>query len=193
VKDGFFYTAAGISAGIDLAMAFVKEDYGIHLASAVRGQLTTYLARRDTTNDISSRSEFASQSVDRLGDLVAWIVKNLEGDLSVEALARRACMCPGHFNRAFKSVFGSTPAVFVENLRLNEAKRRLDVRGKTLQSVAASVGFDNSTTFRKAFKRRFGVIPSSYPGAGRLTALRKRAGAERPAVVVTAPLTAAQS
>jgi transcriptional regulator GlxA family with amidase domain len=164
VKQGWLYTAAGVSGGIELALTFVEEDYGIHLANAVRTRLTAYLVRRDPPNDASSVSEFHNESVDRLGNLVAWMVKNLGGDLSVEALARRACMCPGHFIRAFKSVFGSTPAAFVENLRLNEAKRRLAVRGKTLRSVATSVGFANPTTFRRAFKRRFGVIPSNYLG-----------------------------
>ena len=173
VKAGSLYTAAGLSAGIDLAFTFVEEDYGIHLANAVRCQLMSYLARRNGANEVSSLSDVQSQPMDRLGNLVAWIVKNLDGDLSVETLARRACMCPGHFVRAFKTVFGSTPTTFVENLRLNEAKRRLDGHGKTLRSVAASVGFANSETFRKAFKRRFGVIPSSYLGDIRLSSRRK--------------------
>jgi AraC-like DNA-binding protein len=71
-------------------------------------------------------------------------------------------MSPSHFNRGFKSVFGSTPAEFVENLRLNEAKRRLSVPKRTLDTVAASVGFADADAFRRAFERRFGAKPRSY-------------------------------
>src|SRR5919204_295246 len=82
---------------------------------------------------------------------IAWIMRNLHEDLSVNALARRVCMSPSHFNRAFKSVFGSTPADFVENLRVNEARRRLSTPRKTLYTVAASVGFSSASEFRRAF------------------------------------------
>jgi transcriptional regulator GlxA family with amidase domain len=162
VKDGPFYTAAGLSAGIELALSLVAEDYGPHVANAVRRELVTYLARRDTDESLSIPLEFQSRPADRFGDLVAWMVRNLHEDLSVEALARRACMCPSHFNRSFKSVFGSSPADFAENLRLNEARRRLSKRSKTLYSVGESVGFKSPIAFRRAFERRFGVKPASY-------------------------------
>ena len=73
-------------------------------------------------------------------------------------------MCPAHFTRAFRSVFGTTPGQFVESLRLNEARRRLSSRRKTVRSVAASVGFRDPGTFRRAFARRFGSAPASYVG-----------------------------
>jgi len=162
VKDGPFYTSAGLFAGVDLALSLVEEDYGPHVAGAVRSELVLYLARREAEEPAAPRLEFVSRPTDRFGDLVAWIVRNLEGDLSVEVLARRACMCPSHFNRSFKSFFGSSPAEFVENLRLHEAQRRLSKRSKTLQSVAASVGFKSPVAFRRAFERRFGVKPGTY-------------------------------
>jgi transcriptional regulator GlxA family with amidase domain len=162
VKDGSFYTSTGLSAGVDLALALVEEDYGPYVAAAVRSELVTYLARRHANEDPVAPLEFRSQPTDRLGDLVAWMVRHLNDDLSVEALARRACICPSHFNRSFKSVFGTSPAAFVENLRLNEARRRLSKPNKTIHSVGASVGFTNPTTFRRAFERRFGVKPGSY-------------------------------
>jgi transcriptional regulator GlxA family with amidase domain len=105
---------------------------------------------------------FDSQPTDRFADLVAWIIRNLNEDLSANNLARRACMSPSHFNRMFKSVFGSTPAEFVENLRLNEAWRRLSSPRKTLQSVAELVGFSNGEEFRRAFEKRFGAKPGTY-------------------------------
>jgi transcriptional regulator GlxA family with amidase domain len=162
LKDGPFYTSTGLSAGIDLALQIVEEDYGVHVARAAQGELVMHLARRDPEDQSAPVRDFESRPADRFGDLVAWIVRNLEADLSVEALARRACMCPSHFNRSFKAVFGSSPAEFVENLRLNEARRRLSKRSKTLQSVGASVGLKDSGSFRRAFQRRFGVKATSY-------------------------------
>jgi transcriptional regulator GlxA family with amidase domain len=89
-------------------------------------------------------------------------MRNLHEDLSVSTLARRACMSPSHFNRAFKSVFGSAPGEFVETLRVNEAKRRLSGPNRTLETIAASVGFSDAQTFRRAFERRLGAKPRSY-------------------------------
>ncbi len=86
-------------------------------------------------------------------------MRNLHADLSVEFLARRACMSQDHFSKAFKSVLGEPPSTFVENLRLNEARRRLSKRQKTVQSVATCVGFANNGAFQRAFERRFGKRP----------------------------------
>jgi transcriptional regulator GlxA family with amidase domain len=86
-------------------------------------------------------------------------MRNLDQPLTVDILARRAGMCPSHFTRAFKSVFGATPGNFVENLRLNEAQRRLSSAHMTLRSVASSVGFTDAHAFRRAFARRFGTGP----------------------------------
>jgi transcriptional regulator GlxA family with amidase domain len=180
VKDGPFYTSAGLSAGIDLALSLVSEDYGPHVAGALRDELVMYLARRDADERPHLPLAFQSQPTDRLGDLAAWIVKNLQADLSVETLARRACMCTSHFNRSFKSVFGTAPAQFVENLRLNEAKRRLSKRSKTLDSVGASVGFKNSPAFRRAFERKFGTKPGSYLPRDPLEPVEMRQSNERP-------------
>lgn len=161
VKDGPFYSASGLTAGINLSLALIEEDYGPHVARAVAREVTLQLQNVPA----EPQPSHVSEPIDRFGDLVSWMVRNLHGDLSVEALARRACMSQDHFSRAFKSVFGSPPSEFVENLRLNEAKRRLVTPGKTLNSVAASVGFTRPAAFSNAFKRRFGVRPSSYVGS----------------------------
>ena len=160
IKDGPFYSSTGLTAGIGLSLALIEEDYGPHVARAVARDVTLQLHNTPAEPTAAQSSE----PLDRFGDLVSWMVRNLHGDLSVEALARRACMSQDHFSRAFKSVFGAPPSEFVENLRLNEAKRRLVAPGKTLNSVAASVGFNRPAAFSNAFKRRFGVRPSSYVG-----------------------------
>ena len=162
IKDGPFYTSAGLTAGIDLSLALIEEDYGRHVALATAQELMTPVANWNGEKEFLKPLVFDSQPIDRFGDLVAWIMRNLHEDLSVNALARRVCMSPSHFNRAFKSVFGSTPADFVENLRVNEARRRLSTPRKTLYTVAASVGFSSASEFRRAFERRFGAKPTSY-------------------------------
>ena len=162
VKAGPFYTAAGLTGGVDLALALIEEDYGQPLALAVSRELMTYLTPRTAPHPSTMEPDPSRQPIDRFGDLVAWIMRNLQQNLTVEVMARQACMCPAHFTRAFKSVFGNTPAEFVENLRLNEARRRLSSRGKTVRSVATSVGFRDAHSFRRAFERRFGFGPSSY-------------------------------
>ncbi|MEP7248871.1 MAG: DJ-1/PfpI family protein [Spartobacteria bacterium] len=161
VKDGPFYTSAGLTAGVDLALALIEDDYGKQVAQTVRRDLMTYLTAEDSPNDHMRPRDFDRRPIDRFGELVAWIMRNLHQNLTVEVLAREACMCPAHFTRAFKSVFGSTPGEFVENIRLNEAHRRLSSRGKTVCSVAASVGFTDANAFRRAFERRFGDRPGA--------------------------------
>jgi len=161
VKDGPFYTCAGLTAAIDLSLALIEEDYGRHVALAAAREPATS-ANRNGEQGFSRPLQFDSQPTDRFAELVGWIMRNLHEDLSVNALARRACMSPSHFNRAFKSVFGSTPAEFVENLRVNEANRRLSTPKRTIDTVAASVGLSDAETFRRAFERRLGAKPGSH-------------------------------
>jgi transcriptional regulator GlxA family with amidase domain len=161
VKDGAFYTSSGLSAAVDLSLALIEEDYGRHVAMTTAEQIMSSI-NGDGAEGASKVAVFDSQPTDRFAELVPWIMRNLSGDLSVNTLARRVCMSPSHFNRAFKSVFGSTPVEFVENLRLNEVKRRLSVPKRTIDTLAASVGFLDTDAFRRAFERRFGAKPRSY-------------------------------
>jgi len=160
VKDGAFYTSSGASAAIDLSLALIEEDYGRHVSSVVAQEFVS--APTNGNGKLPSPLVFDSQPADRFAELIPWIMRNLHEDLSVNTLARRACMSPSHFNRAFKSVFGSPPGEFVETLRINEAKRRLSVPKRTLETIAASVGFSDAQTFRRAFERRLGAKPRSY-------------------------------
>ena len=99
---------------------------------------------------------------DRFADLVAWIDGHLDADLSVEALAARACLSPRHFSRRFGAVFGCSPAAYVEDARMAEARRRLTRGATTLDSLAAAVGYGGGDVFRRAFERRFGIGPRQY-------------------------------
>lgn len=163
VKDGNIYTSAGLTAGLHLALALIEEDYGKQVALLAGRNLMTYLEPASQAGPTADQEDEISRSTERLGDLVSWIIRNLHQSLTVDVLARRAGMCPSHFTRAFKSVFGITPGDYVENLRLNEAQRRLSSRHKTLRSVAASVGFADASAFRRAYARRFGKLPRPRP------------------------------
>ena len=162
LKDGPFYTSAGITAGIDLAMAMIEEDCGADAALAVAREMVVYLKRSGGQQQFSEPLRFQIESADRFTEIVTWITSRLRSDLSVGALARRACLSPRQFARAFKDRFGLTPAAFVEHARLAEATRRLSVRNVRIDLVAQSVGYSSEDVFRRAFERRFGVSPSSY-------------------------------
>jgi transcriptional regulator GlxA family with amidase domain len=164
VKDGTFYSSAGITAGIDLALALIEEDFGPHVALEVARDLVVYLKRSGGQEQYSEPLQFQSQAQDRLADVAAWIANNLTEDLSVERLAQKANVCPRHFTRLFRQSFGSSAADFVEKLRLGEARRLLGERASRVEQVAAAVGFASTDAFRRAFGRRLGLSPSQYRG-----------------------------
>lgn len=162
VEDGGFWTSAGVTAGIDLALALIEADHGPALALAVARELVVYLKRDAGQAQFSEPLRFQFANRDRLGDLVAWIEAHLRADLSVEALAARACVSPRHLTRQFRSAFSLAPAELVEILRLDEARQRLAASNGSIERIAASVGFHNADTFRRAFERRFGLAPRVY-------------------------------
>ena len=162
LKDGPFYTSAGVTAGIDLALALIEEDHGAPAALAVARELVVYLKRPGGQEQFSEPLQFQIESTDKLAELAGWIRGHLRSDLSVEVLAERACLCPRQFTRRFTRLFQRTPAAFVEDLRLAEAQKRLSMRTITIDNVAASVGFRSADAFRRAFERRFGISPTNY-------------------------------
>ena len=162
LKDGKFYTCAGVTAGVDLSLALIEEDFGPRVALSVARELVVYLKRPGGQEQFSEPLRFQTSSRDRFADLVAWIQGHLHEDLSAEALAKRACLSPRHFARRFKEIFGTTPAHYVDEIRLREARERLTMPGQTISSVADSVGYKSDDSFRRAFERRYGVQPSSY-------------------------------
>lgn len=169
IKDGPFYTSAGVTAGIDLALALIEEDYGTTVALSVARGLVVYFKRPGGQEQYSEPLQFQIRTTDRFGDLMAWMASHLKQDLSLERVASRTNLCVRHFSRRFQEAFGSPPAQFIHNLRLDEARRRLSWPDSTVQQVADSVGFDNVDSFRRAFKRRFGVAPSTYSGRFEVT------------------------
>ncbi|MDQ2919594.1 MAG: helix-turn-helix domain-containing protein [Verrucomicrobiota bacterium] len=162
IKDGKFYSSAGVTAGIDLALALIEEDFGSKIALAAAREMVVYLKRSGGQEQYSEPLRFQTDASDRFAELVAWMTNNPTAEMSVESLARRASLSPRQFFRRFKEHFGSSPATFVETLRLNEARRRLTHAEASIENVAESVGFKGSDSFRRAFTRRFRVTPSKF-------------------------------
>jgi transcriptional regulator GlxA family with amidase domain len=162
LKDGQFYTSAGVTAGIDLALALIEEDHGPRAALAVAREMVVYFKRPGGQQQFSEPLQFQLETADRFADLATWIQSHLRADLSVEVLAARTFLSVRQFSRAFKTRFHTTPAAFVEEARLGEATRRLTAQGANIGSVARSVGYASEDAFRRAFERRFGVSPSNY-------------------------------
>jgi transcriptional regulator GlxA family with amidase domain len=162
VKSGRLYTAAGVTAGIDLALALIEEDLGPGAALAVARELVVYLKREGGQAQFSEPLRFQNSARDRLGELAAYVAANLHDNLSVEALARRVALSPRQLSRRCRDDFGCSPAQLVRSLRLDEARRRLQARRSTVETVALSVGFSSADAFRRAFEQQFGLTPSAY-------------------------------
>lgn len=162
LKDGRYYTSGGITAGIDLALALVEEDLGPHAALTVAREMIVYLKRPGGQEQYSEPLRHQVHGADAFAELVAWIRGHLASDTSVPALAARVRLSPRQFARRFAAAFGCTPADYVENLRLSVAREHLSSAKRSIERVAASVGFTSADVFTRRFKQRFGISPRSY-------------------------------
>ncbi len=162
IRDGNIYTSAGVTAGMDLALALVEEDHGREVALQIARRLVLYLRRPGGQSQFSTL--LAAQEGDRepLHELQTWIVENLDADLSVPALARRVAMSPRHFARVFTREVGMTPGQFVEKARVEAARRRLEESPQGVKTIAADCGFGSADTMRRAFLRMLRVAPLAY-------------------------------
>ena len=162
IRDGNFYTSAGVTAGIDLALALIEEDLGRKAALRVARDLVVYLKRPGGQDQYSEPLRFQTMATDRLAELASWIATNPQCDLSIPILANRACLSQRHFVRRFKAAFGQSPGAFVQDRRLDEARRRLSAENLSIDAIAASVGFQSADAFRRAFRHRFRITPGRY-------------------------------
>jgi transcriptional regulator GlxA family with amidase domain len=162
IRDGALWTSAGVTAGMDLVLALVEEDHGHDLALAVARELVLFLRRPGDQKQFSAVLAAQSRGGSRLGPVMAWMAENLHRPLSVEALAGRACLSPRQFARVFREETGVTPARFLEQLRVEAARRRLEAGRGALADVVASCGFGTEETMRRAFLRQIGASPGDY-------------------------------
>jgi transcriptional regulator GlxA family with amidase domain len=162
VRDGNVYTSAGVTAGIDLALALVEEDLGHATALEVARRLVVFLKRPGGQSQFSSHLAAQTPAPGALRDLPEWIVDNLAADLSVEALAARAAMSPRNFARVFRRETGMTPAKYVERARVDAARRWLEDAALGLEEVAQRCGFGSAEQMRRTFQRHLRVLPIDY-------------------------------
>ena len=162
VREGGICTAAGVTAGIDLALAMVEEDHGREIALSVARLLVIFLRRP------GGQAQFSAQLASQLADdeplraLQAWMADHPGEDLSIERLARRVAMSPRNFARVFTRQVGTTPARYVASIRVETARRLLEESSQDLEAVSAHSGLGSSESLRRAFLKHVGVSPSQY-------------------------------
>ncbi|RJG44894.1 GlxA family transcriptional regulator [Mesorhizobium sp. DCY119] len=160
LNEGNIWTSAGITAGIDLALAMVSEDFGEKVAKSVARQLVLYHRRSGGQSQFSSLLELKTPN-GRFGPLLSWVRENLDKPLNVETLAERAGISPRHFARVFTAETGCTPSKAIERLRLEVARERVQSSGELIERVAETTGFGDAERMRRAFVRAFGHPPQS--------------------------------
>lgn len=161
VKDGNTWTSAGVTAGIDMALAMVEDDLGADVATDIARRLVVYLRRPGSQSQFSSPLKCQSDGASPYYELIQWAQDNLDKDLSVQALADHAGQSARTFQRKFSAQTGRTPAAFVEDLRLERAKA-LIAHDSPLQRVSKNVGYPSAAQLSIAFKRKYGVAPSVW-------------------------------
>jgi len=162
VKDGNIYTSAGLSAGIDLALAWAEEDCGVTLAHDAARELVLFLRRPGGQPQVSVSLASQSSEMASIRDLQIWIAEHLERKLSVDDLAERMSMSVRNFERVFTREVGSTPSQYVLQMRVEAARRELERTDDGLKQVASHAGFGNVDVMRRAFVRLLGITPRRY-------------------------------
>jgi transcriptional regulator GlxA family with amidase domain len=162
VRDGDLWTSAGVTAGMDLALALVEEELGRDVALSIARRLVLFLHRPGNQSQFSAPLSVQSADRSALREVQHHIVEHLDDDLSVDALAARAAMSPRHFARCFRDETGATPARFVEAARIEAARRRLEESADSVESIARACGFGSAETMRRAFLRNVHVAPTEY-------------------------------
>jgi transcriptional regulator GlxA family with amidase domain len=162
IRDGDIYTSAGVTSGMDLALALVEEDLGAEVALQTARMLVVYARRPGGQTQFSV--QLAHQLAERapLRDLQAWMEEHLAEDLSVGALADRLHLSERQFARVFRRELGTTPGDYVEQLRVERARNILETDAAALETVASRCGFAGAEVMRRAFQRRLGTSPSEY-------------------------------
>lgn len=162
VRDRNVWSSAGITAGMDLALALVEEDWGREMALAVARRHVVFMMRPGGQSQFSAQLIAQHAEDGRLGELTEWIFENVGSDLSVPVLADRAHMSERTLSRAFVAETGMTPGRFVEIARLEAARERLERSQAAIEEVAADCGFSGSEQMRRTFHRHLGVSPNDY-------------------------------
>lgn len=161
VTEGRLWTSAGVTAGIDMALAMIEEDLGAEIAAAVARHLVVYMRRPGSQSQFSEPLKRQTTAAAPYATLINWAKANLGADLTVEQLAGRAGQSLRTFQRKFRDSTGQTPAAFIEDLRLERAKALL-ASDVPLKTVASEIGYPTPSQLTIVFRRRYGVAPSMW-------------------------------
>jgi transcriptional regulator GlxA family with amidase domain len=162
VNDGKFWTSAGVTSGIDLMLALLKEDHGHARTMQVARHMVVFMKRPGGQSQFSQLLAGQSSGREGFSDLIEWISEHLGDELDVECLAARAHMSPRHFTRVFREQLHCPPAKFVERMRIETARRLLEETPLQVSAVAERCGFGDEERMRRAFLRQLKVSPSAY-------------------------------
>lgn len=162
VADGNVYTSAGITSGMDLALHLVEKDWGADIALNIARHWLVYVKRPGGQSQFSALLPTRATQRVTITELQAWIMNNLNTELSVAALAGRLAMSPRHFARVFQNETGVTPAKYVETVRIEAARRWLEESSRSIEIIADECGMGDTERLRRSFIRRLGVNPSDY-------------------------------
>lgn len=162
IRDGNVYTSAGVTAGIDMALALVEEDLGAEMALIVARALVVFLRRPGSQSQFSQSLSLQTSDRKPLRELQAWLLENLRELLTVEQMADRVGMSPRNFARVFTEQLGMPPARFVSQIRLEAARRRLEESSQSIELIAEECGFGSTESMRSAFQRVLRVSPQDY-------------------------------
>lgn len=162
VRDGPVATSAGVTAGIDLALALVEEDHGRDVALTIARHLVVFLRRPGNQAQFSAQLEAQTARREPLRDVQQFITEHPGGDLSVEALAARARLSPRHFSRAFQAETGVTPGRYVERVRVEHARRLLEDSREGVAQISRACGYGTPEALRRAFVKTLGQSPAEY-------------------------------
>jgi len=160
VTDGQIWTSAGMTAGIDLALAIVEKDFGLDTARQVARKLVVYQRRGGGQSQFSALLELDAKS-DRIQMALSYAKENLNSDLSVESLAEAASISPRHFSRVFREETGQSPAKAIERLRVEAARLMMETTNHPIEIIARETGFGDRERMRQAFLRAFGMPPQA--------------------------------
>src|SRR6266478_6159739 len=164
VQDGNLYTSAGISAGIDLALAWVEQDHGSAAALKIARELILFLRRPGGQDQFSATLSAQALETKSIHELQVWMAENVDRKLTVDVLARRVAMSPRNFARVFTREMGATPSRYLLQLRVEAARRLLEQTDKPPAQISAACGFSSADLMRRGFQRLLGTTPGKYRG-----------------------------
>ncbi|HUG09472.1 MAG TPA: GlxA family transcriptional regulator [Opitutaceae bacterium] len=172
IKDGNVYSSAGATSGIDLSLALVEEDHGRKIALEVARMLVVFLCRpgNQAQFSVSLREQTTEQRP--LRDLQVWMLDHIADDLSIPALAERAAMSERNFQRVFTREMGRSPAHYVEEIRIEAVRRKLERSTQSMEEIASACGFSSADVMGRSFVRRLKVTPAEYRARFRSSGIR---------------------